>query len=73
MDKIKGFKELGVWQKGHKLVLDIYDVTQKFPKDEKKEIGKMLNGLIKSLNGKKKPALTPYTLNLKPYRGCSNG
>lgn len=34
MEKIKNFTELNVWQKGHKLVLDIYKKTSKFPSTE---------------------------------------
>lgn len=34
MEKTKTFKELIVWQKSHKLVLDIYKVTKSFPKVE---------------------------------------
>lgn len=30
----KNFKELIVWQKSHKLVLDIYELVKFFPKDE---------------------------------------
>lgn len=32
--KIKSFTDLTVWQEGHKLVLEIYKVTQSFPKEE---------------------------------------
>lgn len=32
--KIKSFTELKVWQEAHKLVLVIYQITQKFPKEE---------------------------------------
>ena len=31
---IKTFKDLIVWQEGHKLVLLIYAITKKFPKEE---------------------------------------
>ena len=34
-NKIKNFTDLFVWQRGHKLVLDIYKITEKFPKEEK--------------------------------------
>ncbi len=34
MEKTKTFKELIVWQKSHKLVLEIYKVTKVFPKEE---------------------------------------
>lgn len=32
--KAKSFKDLRVWQEGHKLVLEIYKTTKEFPKDE---------------------------------------
>ncbi len=34
MEKIKKFTDLVVWQEGHKLVILIYDITKKFPKEE---------------------------------------
>lgn len=33
-EKIKKFTDLSVWKEGHKLVLSIYNITKKFPKDE---------------------------------------
>ncbi|MDP2649407.1 MAG: four helix bundle protein [bacterium] len=33
--KIKTFKDLFAWQEGHKLVLEVYKITQKFPKEER--------------------------------------
>ncbi len=33
-NKIRKFTDLTVWQKGHKLVLDIYKITKKFPTEE---------------------------------------
>lgn len=32
--KLKSFTDLNVWQYGHQLVLEIYKVTKKFPKEE---------------------------------------
>jgi four helix bundle protein len=32
--KVKNFYDLHVWRDGHKLVLEIYRVTEKFPKEE---------------------------------------
>jgi len=32
--KIKSFTDLRAWQKGHKLVIAIYKITDKFPKKE---------------------------------------
>jgi four helix bundle protein len=34
MEKSKRFMDLIVWQKAHRFVLDIYDLTRKFPKEE---------------------------------------
>ena len=34
MNKTKSFKELIVWQKAHKLVLEVYKTTKSFPKEE---------------------------------------
>jgi len=31
---MKDFRELKVWEKGHRLALKIYDVTKKFPREE---------------------------------------
>ncbi len=35
MEVIRDFTQLNVWQKGHVLVLNIYKITRKFPKEEK--------------------------------------
>jgi four helix bundle protein len=32
---IKTFYDLDVWQQGHKLVLDLYNISKKFPSEEK--------------------------------------
>ncbi len=32
--KIKEFRDLNTWQEAHKVVLMIYEITKKFPKDE---------------------------------------
>jgi four helix bundle protein len=37
-ERLTDFRQLNVWQKAHKLVLDIYDVTKKFPKEERQEL-----------------------------------
>jgi four helix bundle protein len=34
MEKSKTFKDLLVWQKGHKFVLKVYKITKPFPKEE---------------------------------------
>lgn len=33
--KIRSFTDLEAWKEGHKLVLAVYKVTKKFPKEEK--------------------------------------
>jgi four helix bundle protein len=33
-DKIRNFTDLIAWQEGHKLVIQIYKITRKFPKTE---------------------------------------
>ena len=33
-EKIKDFYDLDAWKKGHKFVLEIYNATKKFPKEE---------------------------------------
>jgi len=42
MGTIQSFKDLIVWQKAHKLVLDIYTITKKFPVEEKYGLGDQL-------------------------------
>ena len=37
-EKLTDFRQLNVWQKAHKMVLDIYELTKKFPKEEKGEL-----------------------------------
>jgi len=37
-EKITDFQQLNVWQKAHKIVLDIFELTRKFPKEERAEM-----------------------------------
>ncbi|HDQ45550.1 MAG TPA: four helix bundle protein [bacterium] len=37
-DKLTDFQQLNVWQKAHALVLEIYEQTRKFPKEERNEL-----------------------------------
>jgi len=37
-EKLTDFRQLNVWQKAHQLVMDVYEVTKKFPKEEKTEL-----------------------------------
>lgn len=34
MEKIKSFKQLKIWQKGIEIVLAIYKITRRFPREE---------------------------------------
>ena len=33
-EKIKSFTDLFAWQEGHKLVLQVYEITKQFPREE---------------------------------------
>ena len=37
-DKLTDFRQLTVWQKAHGLVLDVYEITKKLPKDERGDL-----------------------------------
>lgn len=37
-EKLTDFRQLNVWQKAHKLVLDVYEISRKLPKEEKNEL-----------------------------------
>jgi four helix bundle protein len=37
-EKLTDFQQLNVWQKAHQLVLEIFELTRKFSKDEKAEL-----------------------------------
>ncbi len=39
---IKTFRDLRVWQKAHKLVLEIYKITKTFPKEERYSLATQL-------------------------------
>jgi four helix bundle protein len=41
--KMRNFRELNVWQDGRKFVNQIYDVTEKFPSDERYGLTSQLN------------------------------
>ena len=34
-DKITSFEDLGVWQKAHQMVLNVYRITGSFPAEER--------------------------------------
>jgi len=34
IQKIKSFTDLNVWKEGHKLVIEVYQLTKKFPREE---------------------------------------
>ena len=45
----KSFKDLRVWQTGHELVLEVYKVSESFPKDEKFELTNQLRRAVVSI------------------------
>lgn len=49
--KLSSYRDLEVWWKSKELVVDLYRVTEKFPKREWKitEVQRMLRGLERSL------------------------
>lgn len=51
--KIRSFTDLDAWKEGHKLVLEIYEITRKFPKEE-------IFGLINQL----RRAVVSFTSNI---------
>ncbi|RKY81794.1 four helix bundle protein [candidate division KSB1 bacterium] len=48
-EKLTDFRQLNVWQKAHKLVLEIYEITKKFPKEEKSEIVSRMRSAAESV------------------------
>jgi hypothetical protein len=46
MTKIAHFQQLEVWQQGHKLVLQVYQVTKDFPGDERFGLVSQMRGLL---------------------------
>ena len=37
-ERLTDVRQLNVWQKAHNLVLEMYEITKKFPKEEKTEL-----------------------------------
>jgi four helix bundle protein len=35
IERLTDFQQLNVWQKAHKLVIEVFEITKKFPKDER--------------------------------------
>ena len=48
-NKIKNFYELDAWKRGHELVLEIYKLTEKFPKEETFGIVSQLRRAVSSI------------------------
>lgn len=41
-DKLTDFQQLNVWQKAHKLALEVFAITRKFPKAEREETARTI-------------------------------
>ena len=48
-EKLTDFRQLNVWQKAHKLVLDIYEISKKLPKEEKTELASQMRKTAMSI------------------------
>jgi len=48
-NKIKNFKNLKIWQKAHKLSLDIAKLAKTFPKDEKYDLVSQMRRSARSI------------------------
>ena len=48
-EKLTDFRQLNVWQKAHKLVLEIYELTKKFPKDERNELASRMRSAAETV------------------------
>lgn len=48
-ERLTDFRQLNVWQKAHRLVLDVYEITKKFPKDEKSELVSLMRKAAMSI------------------------
>lgn len=47
--KIKNFTDLFIWQRDHKLVLSVYKITNKFPKEEKYGLSDQIKRAVVSI------------------------
>jgi four helix bundle protein len=47
--EVKNFYDLDVWKKGHSLVLEIYKLTQRFPKEELYGITSQIRRAVSSI------------------------
>ncbi len=50
MNKISTFRDLKVWQKAHRLVLEVYKITKSFPSDEKFGLSSQLRRAAASIS-----------------------
>lgn len=64
-DKINNFTDLKVWQESHKLVLLIYQVTEKFPKHELFGLMAQIRRAVVSITSNIAEGFSRYTLKDK--------
>ncbi|MDD4271855.1 MAG: four helix bundle protein [Patescibacteria group bacterium] len=48
-NKIRSFTDLNAWREGHKLVLMVYEITKKFPREEIFELANQLRRAVVSI------------------------
>lgn len=49
MEKIHSFTQLLVWKKGHEIVLDVYQITRNFPKNESSSLADQMRRAVVSI------------------------
>lgn len=63
--KITNFKDLFAWKEAHKLVLEIYSITRKFPKDELFALTNQMRRAVVSVSSNIAEGFSRYSKNEK--------
>ncbi|HLE48872.1 MAG TPA: four helix bundle protein [Patescibacteria group bacterium] len=65
LKKIKNFTDLNVWKEAHKLVLTVYKITKKFPKDEQFGLINQLRRAVVSITSNISEGFSRYSYKEK--------